>query len=153
MAPPLFDPLLLANMESVAFVLQLICIMHNKIKSSVVAVIDLPVLLWRMLHAQSTGTASWNVSCWWKSVFYLCYQWAMQFRFYQNDCNIKKEEICLMREHIKALCKLICILRLRVNANANQQHARNLPSVQAPQSIHSRQTTESRLSNGHQSGC
>lgn len=58
MAPPLADPLLLANMESVALMLDLICTMHNKIKASVVALIDLGALLLHMLHVQSTSIAS-----------------------------------------------------------------------------------------------
>ena len=51
MAPPLVDPLLLANMEFVVFALELICAMHNKIKASIVAMIDLRALLQCMLHA------------------------------------------------------------------------------------------------------
>ena len=51
MAPPLVDPLLLANMESIAFMLELICTMHNKIKASIVAMIDLCALFLHMLHA------------------------------------------------------------------------------------------------------
>ena len=53
MAPPLVDPLLLANMESIAFVLELTCIMHNKINVLAVAMIDLRALLLHMLHDQS----------------------------------------------------------------------------------------------------
>ena len=42
-----------------------------------------------------------------------------------------------MHEHINTLCKLICILGLGVNADANQQHAKNsifVPLLQQNQS-------------------
>lgn len=58
MAPPLIDPVWLANMDSVAFMLESTCTMYNTIKALVVALIDLGVLLLHMLHAQSTSIAS-----------------------------------------------------------------------------------------------
>ena len=127
MAPPLVDPLLLANMESVAFVLQLICTVY-KMKALDIALIDLHALLLHMLYTQSTNTASWYLWCCWKPMFYLCSQWDIQSSFFA--------------------CIGLCI-----DANTNQQLARNLPSVQAAQSMHSEQTTASRSRNGHQCGC
>ena len=142
MAPPLIDPLLLANMESIALVLQFICTMHNKIKASDITLTDFHALLLHMLHAKFTSTASWYLWCWWQPIFCLCCHGLCSLASTKMIATPKKEEIHLMHKHIKTLIKLINMHRIMYKCQYKSATAKK-SSLCLGSAIHAQQTNNS----------